>query len=159
MKQFNNFSRLKANTQLQQNRNASTEWVDAFFMLVFVCINGHAYEAEAWPVKKLQGKKLHAMERRMLRWMCAVIKLNKIINERIRGTVEVRELWSTRKEGRQNWYRLQWMDCVWEMQDGLMRNEAQERLKWRRLVKQHQHSIKIRKAVKINNNGARALLQ
>ncbi|XP_063600550.1 uncharacterized protein LOC134776733 [Penaeus indicus] len=50
-------------------------------------ING----AEAWPIKKSQEKKLDVFEMKMLRWMCGVTKLDKIWNERIRGTNKVVE--------------------------------------------------------------------
>ena len=42
------------------------------------------YGAETWALKKAQEKKLEVAEMRMLRWMCGVTKLDKIINERIR---------------------------------------------------------------------------
>ena len=46
------------------------------------------YGAETWALKKAQVKKLEVAEMRMLRWMCGVTKLDKIRNERIRGTME-----------------------------------------------------------------------
>ena len=47
------------------------------------------YGAETWALKKAQKKKLEVAEMRMLRWMCGVTKLDKITNERIRGTTKV----------------------------------------------------------------------
>ena len=47
------------------------------------------YGAETWVLKKAQEKKLEVAEMRMLRWMCGVTKLDKIRNERIRGTTKV----------------------------------------------------------------------
>ena len=48
------------------------------------------YGAETWAVKKAQEKKLdHVAEMRMLRWMSGVTKLDRIRNERIRGTTKV----------------------------------------------------------------------
>ena len=43
-------------------------------------------------MKKAQEKKLNVTEMRMLRWMCGVTKLDKIRNERIRGTTKVGEI-------------------------------------------------------------------
>ena len=40
---------------------------------------------------------------RMLRWMCGVMKLDKIINERIRGTTEVGEITKKVQERRLQW--------------------------------------------------------
>ena len=47
------------------------------------------YGAETWVLKKAQENKLEVAEMRMLRWMCGVTKLDKIRNERIRGTMKV----------------------------------------------------------------------
>ena len=49
------------------------------------------YGAETWAVKKAQEKKLDVAEMRMLRSMSGVTKLDKIRNERIRGTAKVGE--------------------------------------------------------------------
>ena len=38
------------------------------------------YGAETWALKKAQEKKLEVAEMRMLRWMCRVTNLDKIIN-------------------------------------------------------------------------------
>ena len=50
------------------------------------------YGAETWALKKAQEKKVEVAEMRMLRWMCGVTKLDKIRNERIRGTTKVGEI-------------------------------------------------------------------
>ena len=50
------------------------------------------YGAETWAVKKTQQKKLDVAEMRMLRWMSGVTKLDRITNERIRGTTKVGEM-------------------------------------------------------------------
>ena len=50
------------------------------------------YGAETWALKKAQEKKFDVAEMRMLRWMCGVTKLDKIRNERIRGTTKVGEI-------------------------------------------------------------------
>ena len=47
------------------------------------------YRAETWALKKAQERKLEVAEIRMLRWMCGVTRLDKIRNERIRGTTKV----------------------------------------------------------------------
>ena len=47
------------------------------------------YGAETWAVKKAQEQKLDVVEMRMLRWMSGVTKLDRIRNERIRGTPKV----------------------------------------------------------------------
>ena len=49
------------------------------------------YGAETWAVKKAQ-EKLDVAEMRMLRWMSGVTKLDRIRNERIRGTTNVGEM-------------------------------------------------------------------
>ena len=45
--------------------------------------------AETLAEKKAQEKKLDLVEMRMLRWMSGVAKLDRIRNERIRGTTKV----------------------------------------------------------------------
>ena len=50
---------------------------------------GMMYGAETWAVKRAQEKKLDVAEMRMLRWMSRVTKLDRIGNERIRGTTKV----------------------------------------------------------------------
>ena len=42
---------------------------------------------------------------RMLRWMCRVTRLDKIRNERIRGTTKVGEITKKTQERRLKWYR------------------------------------------------------
>ena len=62
------------------------------------------YGAETWAMKKAQEKKLDVAEMRMLRWMCGVTKLNRIRNERIRGTTKVGEISKKVQESRLTWY-------------------------------------------------------
>ena len=62
------------------------------------------YGAETWTLKKAQEKKLEVAEMRMLRWMCGVTKLDKIRNERIRGTTKVGEIIKKVQERRLKWY-------------------------------------------------------
>ena len=55
-------------------------------------------------MKKAQEKKLDVAEMRMLRWMCGVTELDRIRNERIRGTTEVGEVFQKEQERRMKWY-------------------------------------------------------
>ena len=56
-------------------------------------------------MKKPQEKKLDVVEMRMLRWMNGVTKLDRIRNERIRGTTKVGEEMSKKvQESRLKWY-------------------------------------------------------
>ena len=52
------------------------------------------YEVETLALKKAQEIKLNVAEMRMLRWMYGVTELDKIRNERIRGTTKVGEITS-----------------------------------------------------------------
>ena len=58
------------------------------------------YGAETWAVKKAQEKKLDVAEMRMLRWMNGVTKLDRIRNERIRGTTKMGEISTKEQESR-----------------------------------------------------------
>ena len=62
------------------------------------------YGAETWAVKKAQEKKLDVAEMRMLRWMSGVTKLDRIRNERIRGTTKVGEISKKVQESWLKWY-------------------------------------------------------
>ena len=62
------------------------------------------YGAETLALKKAQEKKLDVAELGMLRWMCGVAKLDKIIRERIRGTTKVGELAEKAMETMLKWY-------------------------------------------------------
>ena len=62
------------------------------------------YGAETWAMKKAQEKKLDVAEMRMLRWMSGVTKLDRIRNERIRGTTKVGEISKKVQESRLKWY-------------------------------------------------------
>ena len=65
------------------------------------------YGAETWAVKKAQEKKLDVTEMRMLlRWMNGVAKLDRIRNERMRGTTKMGEISKKVEESRLRWYRL-----------------------------------------------------
>ena len=77
------------------------------------------YGAETWPLKKAQEKKLQVAEMRMLRWMCGVTKLDKIRNERIRGTTKVEEI-AKKVQHR----RLKWLWACDEKRRALCRKEG-----------------------------------
>ena len=50
------------------------------------------YGAETWAAKKAQENKSDLAEKRMLRWMCGVTRMDRVRNERIRGTTKVGEI-------------------------------------------------------------------
>ena len=77
------------------------------------------YGAETWAVKKSQEKKLDVAEMRMLRWMSGVTKLDRIRNERIRGTTKVGEISKKVQESRLKWY-----GHVLRREDELRRQES-----------------------------------
>ena len=62
------------------------------------------YGAETLALKKAKDKKLEVAEMRMLRWMCGVTTLDKIRNERIRGTTKVGEITKKVQERRLKLY-------------------------------------------------------
>ena len=62
------------------------------------------YGAETWAVKKAHEKRLDVAEMRMLRWMSGVTKMDRIRNERIRGTTKVGEISRKVQESRLKWY-------------------------------------------------------
>ena len=55
-------------------------------------------------MKKAQEKTLDVAEMRMLRWMSGVTKMDRIRNERIRGTTKVGEISKKLQESRLKWY-------------------------------------------------------
>ena len=71
------------------------------------------YGAETWAVKKAQEKKFDVAEIRMLRWMSGVTKLDRIRNERIRGTTKVGEISKKVQEST----RLMWYGHVLRRED------------------------------------------
>ena len=62
------------------------------------------YGSETWAVKRAQEKKMDAVEMRMLRWMCGVTKMDRLTNDRIRGTTKVGELSKKVQERRLKWF-------------------------------------------------------
>ena len=77
------------------------------------------YVAETWALKKSQEKKFEVAEMRMLRWMCEITKLDKIRNERIRGTTKVREI-TKKVHGR----GLKWFGHVIRREEHYVRRRA-----------------------------------
>ena len=61
-------------------------------------------QAETWESKKAQEKKLEVAKMRMVRWICGFSKLDKIRNERIRGTTKLGEITKKVRERRLKWY-------------------------------------------------------
>ena len=62
------------------------------------------YGAETCSVKKAQEKKMDVAEMMMFRWISGVTKLDRIRNERIRGTTKVGEISKKVQENRLKWY-------------------------------------------------------
>ena len=123
------------------------------------------YGTETLAVKKAQEKKLDVAEMRMLRWMSGVTKLDRIGNERIRGTTKVGEISKKLQESRLKWYghvlrredeylgkrvmamevpgnrrgrpKRRWLDSIRNDLSGreLSREDAQDRAKWRSLIR------------------------
>ena len=62
------------------------------------------YGADTWVVKKAQEKKLDVAEIRMLRGMIRVTKLDRIRNEKIRGTTKLGEISNKVQESRLKWH-------------------------------------------------------
>ena len=50
------------------------------------------YGAETWAVQKAHEKKMEVAVMQMLRWTCGATRLNKIRNEKIRGSTKVGEI-------------------------------------------------------------------
>jgi len=62
------------------------------------------YSAETWGLKRAQEKRIYVAEMKMLRFACGVTKLDRIRNERIRGTIKVKEISKKVQERRLQWY-------------------------------------------------------
>ena len=62
------------------------------------------YGSECWAVKKMDEKRLHVAEMRMLRWMCGVTRMDKVRNEYIRGSLKVAPVTEKMKGNRLAWY-------------------------------------------------------
>ena len=62
------------------------------------------YEAETRALKKAGGNRSEVADMIILRWMCGVRRLDKIRNERIRGTAEVGEIPEKVQERKLTWY-------------------------------------------------------
>ena len=62
------------------------------------------YGAETGAVQQVRSKKLDVAEMRMLRWISGVTNLDRIRNERIRGTTKVGEISKKVRQSRLKWY-------------------------------------------------------
>ena len=63
------------------------------------------YGAETWAVKKAHEKKMEVANMKILqRWMCGVTRLDKIRNEKIRGSTKVGEISKKVQLRRMQWY-------------------------------------------------------
>ena len=62
------------------------------------------YGAETEALKKANEKKMEVAEMKMLRWVCGVTRLDKIRNEKIRGSTKVGEISKKAQERRMRWY-------------------------------------------------------
>ena len=62
------------------------------------------YGMEAAPLKKTEEKKMDVTENKMLRWMSGLTKLDRIRNEKLRGTVKVTEVSKKAQEARLRWF-------------------------------------------------------
>ncbi|XP_069990585.1 uncharacterized protein [Penaeus vannamei] len=62
------------------------------------------YGRETVSMKKSEEKRMEVAEMRMLRWMCAVTREDKIRNEYIRGSTKVVEISKKIQKGRRRWY-------------------------------------------------------
>ena len=62
------------------------------------------YGLEAAPIKKTEERKLDVAEMKMLRWMSAVTKMDRVRNSYIRGSLKVTEVSKKVQEGRLRWF-------------------------------------------------------
>ncbi|KAJ8733615.1 hypothetical protein PYW07_014166 [Mythimna separata] len=62
------------------------------------------YGSECWAVKKMDEKRVHVAEMRMLRWMCGVTRMDKVRYEYIRGSLRVAPVTEKFKGNRLYWY-------------------------------------------------------
>ena len=62
------------------------------------------YGAVTWASKEGQEEKLNVAEMKILRWLCGVTKLDRIRNEKIRGTAKVMEISKKINERRLRWH-------------------------------------------------------
>jgi len=61
------------------------------------------YRVECWPIKKSQVQRLRVAEMRMIHWICGHTRLDKIINEVIRGKIGVASIEDKMREARLSW--------------------------------------------------------
>ena len=61
------------------------------------------YASETFAIKNLYEKKVVA-ETKMLRWMCRVMRKDRIWNKLLRNTVKIAQISSKNQEKELNWY-------------------------------------------------------
>lgn len=62
------------------------------------------YGAKCWATNKQQVHKMSVAEMRMLRWMSGKTKKDKIMNEFIRGSLEVAPIGDKMRESQLRWF-------------------------------------------------------
>jgi hypothetical protein len=62
------------------------------------------FETECWAMQKKNERKSHVAEMRMLRWMCGVIRMDKVRNKYIRGSLKIAPVTKKLKGNYLSWY-------------------------------------------------------
>jgi hypothetical protein len=62
------------------------------------------YGSECWATKVSDERRLHVTEMRMLRWMYGVTRMDRIVNEYIRGSLKVALVTEKMRSNRLAWY-------------------------------------------------------
>ena len=62
------------------------------------------YGSDCWAVTKMDEKRLHEAEMRILRWMCGMTRMDKARNECTRGRLKVAPVTEKVKGNRLSWY-------------------------------------------------------
>ncbi|XP_023222930.1 uncharacterized protein LOC111624339 [Centruroides sculpturatus] len=62
------------------------------------------FSAEMWAIKRDQEKKMERVEMKMLRWICDVMKKDRIRNDYLRGTIRVGSVSTKVQQSRLKWF-------------------------------------------------------